>query len=88
MIKPSDQDIAEALRLANPIIRKDGWLATPEEVRADPVFYHSLLAHAHTIAKLRIALGALEAVSEFGNASMQMLARETLHQIKDTSHAQ
>lgn len=59
-MKVEDRHISEALRLSNPTLPDGAWLATPDKVRDDPLFYRGLLAHALTLAKLECAVEALE----------------------------
>jgi len=57
MVEVTDQDIKEALRL-------DGWAMTrPYEVaiiKAQASTYRQILAHAKTLAKLRVAVDMIE----------------------------
>lgn len=66
MIEPTDMAIAEALRLAgfkSPIKMEHRVHA----VKADPTYYAnpSILAHAHTLDQLWIAVKALEKAKQF-----------------------
>lgn len=97
MIEPTDEDIAEALRLSDywpfasaPIVRDFAKIGASQAVNC--------LAHARTIAKLRIAVEALEkisireydyAVSGAENyADAEEIADAALHQIKGQSNDQ
>jgi hypothetical protein len=85
MINSTDQDIAEALRLQN--------YTSMEIYNADEI-----LAHARTIAQLRVAADALEAISlrdydhavsgHQNYADAESIADATLNQIRSNTNEQ
>lgn len=84
MIEPTDADIAEALRLL-------GFKETlADDVRDWPQDFLGEWEVARTLAKLRVAMEALEKVARDRGATMgeyhadcQQVARESLAQIKE-----
>ena len=76
-----DQDIAEALRSVPNL----AWL-TIKQVREEE--WVNVLAHAQTLAKLRVAREALEKISEHNSKDIYALlvAEIALTQIKGTDH--
>lgn len=78
-MEPTNEDIAEALRLSGCIFTTSGVI---QGVRDNG----KLLVHARTLMKLRMAMEALVLLAEEGEYPASGVAKDALAQIKGESH--